>query len=148
MSGYYMRRGGTFVEVLMACVVLAIIVVAGASFIAQVQGTLKVQRSRCVALAMVNSRLEEVRNTPFGQLTNLVSGPSMVWIKRNGAGGWQVTTAADHDNFILDAAQEEIRTGLILTNWPVLGLAKVLRVTVQGTYKKPDYVAMTTLYAH
>lgn len=140
------NRGGTFIEVMMACVVLAVIAIAGGGFVAQSLKTLAVHRNRCVALAMANSRLEEVRGTSFAQLTNIVSGNATVWIKRNGT-GWQVTTAADSDTYTLNAGQEEIRTALTLTNWPALGLSKVLRVTVQTTYQKPDYVALSTLYA-
>ena len=140
-----LAEGGTFIEVMMACVVLAIIAIAGASFVAQTQNTLAVHRNRSAALAVANSRLEELRGTALSQLTNLVSGATTVWIKRNGS-GWQVTTATDHDSYMLDASQEELRAGLSLTNWPALGLSKMLRVTVQATYKKPDYVTLTTLY--
>ena len=140
-----LTQGGTFIEVMMACVVLAVIAIAGAGFVAQTQNTLAIHRSRSAALAIANSRFEELRGTSFSQLTNLVSGTAMVWIKRNGS-GWQVTTASDHDIFMLDSSQEELRTGLSLTNWSALGLSKMLRVTVQATYKKPDYVTLTTLY--
>jgi len=140
------RCGGSFLEVMMACVVLAVIAIGGGSFVVQSQETLAVHRSRGVALAMANSRLEEVRGTPFGQLTNMVSGNATTWIKRNGT-GWQVTTAADHDNFSVDTSLQELRTGLQVTNWPTLGLSKILWVTVQATYNTPDYVALTTLYA-
>ncbi|MEI6166328.1 MAG: hypothetical protein WCS52_03965 [bacterium] len=130
---------------MMACVVLAVIAIAGASFVAQTQNTLAVHRNRSAALAVANSRLEELRGTSFNQLTSKVSGTAVVWIKRDGS-GWQVTTAADHDSFMLDSSQEELRTGLSLTNWSALGLSKMLRVTVQATYKKPDHVTLTTLY--
>ncbi len=140
------NSGGSFVEVMMACVVLAVIAITGGSFVAQSQGTMAVHRHRCVALAMANSRLEEIRGTVFNQLTNMVSGSVVVWIKRNGT-GWQVTTASDHDSYTLDGSLQELRTGLALTNWPALGSSRILRVTVQATYQKPDYVALTTLYA-
>lgn len=137
------RHGGSFIEVMVACVVLAVIALAGGSFVAQSQGTLAVHRNRCLALATANSRLEEVRATPFDQLTNLMSGTSTVWIRRNGM-GWQVTTATGYDSFNIGTSQEQLGTGLILTNWPALGASRVLRVTTQATYRKPDYVVLNT----
>jgi Tfp pilus assembly protein PilV len=139
-----LTQGGTFIEVMMACVVLPVIAIAGASFAAQSHNTLATHRNRSVALAAANSRLEEISGIPYGQLTNLVSGAAPVWIKRNGT-GWQVTTASDFDLFMMESSAQELRTSLSLTNWPALGVVRLLRVTTQATYKKPDYVTLTTL---
>lgn len=138
------NRGGTFVEVMVACVVLAVVAIVGGSYVAQSAVTLAVHRNRCVALAAANSRLEELRDTPFGQLTNMVSGSGPVWVRRNGA-GWQVTTATDYDVFAMGTSMEELRASLVMTNWPALGLSRVLRVTALATYRKPDFVGLTTL---
>lgn len=140
------RCGGSFIEVMMASVVLAVIAMVGGSFVAQSHNTLAVHRNRNVALAVANSRLEEIKGTPFGQLTNLVSGTATVWIKRDGS-GWQPATAFDSDPFMIESSSQELRTSLSLTNWPALGVARLLRVTTQATYKKPDYVSLTTFCA-
>lgn len=138
------KHGGTFIEVVMACVVLALVAVVGGSYEARSALTLAVHRSRCVALATANSRLEELRDTPFSQLTNMVAGGAAVWVRRNGA-GWRVSTAAEHDDFAIGTSMEELRTSLVLTNWPTLGSSKVLQVTTLATYRKPDYVRLMTL---
>jgi prepilin-type N-terminal cleavage/methylation domain-containing protein len=141
-----MKRGGTLIEVMMACVVLAVIAMAGGAYVYQSMGTLALHRDRSVAVAMANSRMEELRNTPFSDLTNIsgfvTSGTN--WIKRLGS-GWVKTTASEYDSFGLGAYSGQLRAGLQFTNIVVPFDAMIM--TVQATYRTPDYVSLTTIYA-
>jgi Tfp pilus assembly protein PilE len=141
-----MKRGGTLVEVMMACVVLAVIAMVGGAYVYQSMGTLSVHRDRAVAVAVANSRLEELRSTTFGDLTNLpgfsMSGTN--WVKRAG-NSWVVTSASAYDSFSMGASAGQLRAGLQITN--VVVPADAMIMTVQATCRTPDSVNLRTLYA-
>ncbi len=67
------KTGSTLIEVMLSCVILAIIAVAGAEYIYRGQSTLVVQKNRRIALEVANSRLEEIRATPYYTLTNFLT---------------------------------------------------------------------------
>ncbi len=58
----------TLVEVLVACLILMVMALAGAAVLCQVLTQFKVQQARRLALAAANTRLEEVRATSYGFL--------------------------------------------------------------------------------
>ena len=60
-------------EIAMACVILALLALAGMTALYQTGAGLALQKHRSMALAVANSRLEEVRATPFSVLTALIS---------------------------------------------------------------------------
>lgn len=140
------KHGGTLIEVMMACFVLAVIAMAGGAYVYQSMGTLALHRDRSVAVAMANSRMEELRSAAFGDLTNLpgfaMSGTN--WVKRAGS-SWAITTATDYDSFSMGAVAGQLRAGLQFTN--VVVPSDALIMTVQATYRTPDYVSLTTIYA-
>lgn len=143
-----MKRGGTLIEVMMACVVLAVIAMAGGAYVYQSMGTLAVHRDRSVAVAMANSRMEELRNTPFSDLTNIsgfvMSGSATNWIKRSGS-SWVKTTVTDYNPFSMGSFLGELRAGLRMTNVVVSSDAMIM--TVQATYRPSFDVSLTTIYA-
>ena len=57
------------VEVMVSCVVLMIIAIAGAEYLMRGQATLAIQKNRRTALVAANSRLEDIRATPYTNLT-------------------------------------------------------------------------------
>jgi type II secretory pathway pseudopilin PulG len=67
------RTGSTLIEVMLSCVILVIVAVGGAEYIYRGQATQVVQKNRRLALWVANSRLEEIRATPYGTLTNLLA---------------------------------------------------------------------------
>jgi hypothetical protein len=71
---------------MLACLILAIVSLTGAEYIFRGRNTLIVQKNRRLALEAANSRLEEVRGTPYANLTNLLPSASysMVTIRRSG----------------------------------------------------------------
>lgn len=66
------RRGGTLVEVMTACVLLAILAIAGVTALYQTGSGLAAQKQRRIALGLANSRLEELRSAPYTSLTALI----------------------------------------------------------------------------
>jgi hypothetical protein len=86
--------------VMVACLLLAIVVIAGAEYMYKAQDILAVQRSRRIALMAANSRLEDVKNLPYyTNLTRLLTGSSTVTnIKRNVVNGPFVTGSGEMVN--------------------------------------------------
>lgn len=55
-----------------ACVLLAILAIAGVTALYQAGSGLAVQKQRRIALGLANSRLEELRSAPYATLTALL----------------------------------------------------------------------------
>ena len=71
-------HGSTLLEVMIACLIMMVIAVAGGAYVSQSRGLLAAHRNRLIAMDKAKSRLEELRATPYSELTNLVSGASTV----------------------------------------------------------------------
>lgn len=119
------RLGGTLVEVMMACVVLAVIAVTGAAYVYQSMGALAVHRDRAVAVARAKSWMEEMRAGGYRSLTqNMVTTPYTV-----------------------------VASGAVarLEFWPVPGLGgtgrEAVRITVAVTNRPQDAVSLVTIYS-
>lgn len=84
------RAGSTLVEVMFSCLILAIIAIAGAAYLAQATATLDVQRNRMSALATANRYMDEWRGTPWAVVTNRVPSSSYVtnYVNRTGFCSW------------------------------------------------------------
>lgn len=119
------RNGGTLIEVMMACVVLAAIALAGGAYVHQSSQTLAVGRGRAMATAMANSRMEQLRAQSYGSLTQMMAGTSPYTIVTNNS----------------YARLETHGTALGLSAW------SAIKITVQVTNRAPDYVSLTTVYA-
>ena len=74
--------GSTLVEVMVACVILMVLALAGAACLYQSRGTINVQRNKRQALEVATSQLEALRATGYGSLTNGMSNNF----------GWQALT--------------------------------------------------------
>lgn len=81
------RRGSTLVETMLACLILAIVALAGAEYLFRGRTALIIQKNRRLALEAANSRMEEWRATPYGDVTNLLPSASYatVYACRSGA---------------------------------------------------------------
>ncbi len=121
------KCGGTLVEVMVAIVVLMVIAVAGGAYVAQSSGTLALHRSRAVAVAMANSRLEELRADGFASLTQQMGiATSMNLVTNN--------------------------TTVSLAYWPVpelvaagLGTGRDALTLTVSVGNQPPYVSLTTI---
>lgn len=115
------KQGGTLLEVMMACVVLAVIAVTGGAYVYQSLGTLAFHRDRAVAVAFANSWMEDLKAGGYRSITQkMVTTPFYV-----------VTNNA--------VAKLEY--------WPVSTARDAVRITVQVTNRPPDCVSMVTIYA-
>ena len=115
--------GATLVEVMVVCVVLMVIAVAGGAYVAQSSGTLALHRNRAVAVAMANSRMEEIRAQSYSILTN-------DWMRGN-------STFVTNNPY---TKLETCGTALGLSNaW------SAIQITVQVTNRAPDYVSLMTI---
>lgn len=64
------KGGGTLVEVMIGCLLLAIIVIAGMEYLVRTQSAIFQHRDRQIAIEKVNSSLETIRGTSYSILTN------------------------------------------------------------------------------
>jgi hypothetical protein len=84
-------RGASLIEVVTACLLLAIIAIAGVSALYQTGAGLAIQKNRRIALGLANSRLEEIRSTAYGVLVALIPVNSNVnSVIRNASGQFAV----------------------------------------------------------
>jgi Tfp pilus assembly protein PilV len=128
-----MKKGGTLIEVMMACVVLAVIALAGGAYVAQTRKTMSGSRAKSIALAIANSQLEKFRATNYASLTNTYPYPgnAVVFLTQ----GVAVTNIIQY----WDAPQNPD------------GLYEALLITVQVPYgigSQKDSVTLQTLFAH
>ena len=85
-----MKSGSTLIEVMVSIVILAVIAIAGAAYLAQADSTVTIQRNRLSALATANGCLEELH----GMLYGTISAPphtdtnTFYYVKRNAPGNW------------------------------------------------------------
>lgn len=86
--GHVRRRGATLVEVIWACVILAIIVIAAGSFVSLSSGMVSVARNQRVAIEFAQSRLEELRSAGFDAIKPPSENYTLYYLSRV-AGGWQ-----------------------------------------------------------
>ncbi len=66
------KSGSSLVEVMVACVILLIIAVAGAEYLSHGQATLAFQKNRRLALEVANSEMEKIEGMSYGAITNLL----------------------------------------------------------------------------
>ena len=81
------RGGSTLVETMLACLILAIVALGGAEYLFRGRSALIIQKNRRLALEAANSRMEEWRATPYGDVTNLIPPASygLTYACRSGA---------------------------------------------------------------
>ena len=59
------RSGASLIEVLVACLILAIVAIATAACLYQSRAQASIQRNRRTAMEFANARLEALRNAPY-----------------------------------------------------------------------------------
>ena len=89
------RQGSSLLEVMVAAVVLAVIVIGAGAYQALSSAQVTAQRDRRAATAFAESRLEEIRATSYNGMKALMPSPSTYntyYLSRNGA-GWNLFNA-------------------------------------------------------
>lgn len=123
------KIGGTLIEVMMACVVIMAIALAGGAYVSQSAGTLAVHRGRALAVAMANSRMEELRAQGYSSLTQQMGGATLTIVTNNSAATLQFWPVPELVAAGLSSGTEAIKITVLVTN------------------RAPDYVSLTTIYA-
>jgi len=85
------RLGCTLVEVMVACVILMIIAVAGAAYLYQSEATLAYQSQKRTALEAGGARLEEIRATSYTNLQSLLTFDYNVHYLEKAGSTWLVS---------------------------------------------------------
>ena len=141
------RRGATLVEILVACVILAIVAVGTAACLYMAQGATAVQRNRRTAVELASSQLEELRSAPYALISQLGNNYNIYYIDRL-TGNWRVT-GANHDETVLVNGQRRPITTTV--QWfDADGAGDIrdcirLKVSVQYGRNASDIVTLETL---
>ena len=144
------RAGATLVEVMFACIILAIMAVGGAAYLYQSRASLAMQRSKRVALEAGNARLEETRATAYTNLTSLIAADYTLHYLRKIGGAWQVSSADPGETVNINGALLPLTTTVQYQD--VDGGASsydCLMVVVGAAYRlgTTDRVALQSIYA-
>jgi type II secretory pathway pseudopilin PulG len=85
--------GSTLVEVMVACLILMIVAVAGAAYLYQSQSALAYQSQKRTALEAGNARLENIRATSYTNLQSLLpTDHNLHYLKQTGT-TWLVSNS-------------------------------------------------------
>jgi len=123
------REGGTLIEVMIACLVLAIIAVSGATNLIFTSATLAGQRNRAVALAVADGRMEEWRSQSYTAITQQMDVVPKYITANN-----SLTKLEYWD------VPELVAAGLGTGH-------DAIQITVQVTNREPEFVSVTSVYS-
>ncbi len=136
-SGPAYRSGSTLVEIMIGCVLLAILALAAFEYYYQTAKVLSVQRKRTVAMAVINGRIEAIRATSYASLTNFVPPGGSVDIMSM-LNGWQKGSSETVTNM-------PIRTTLRYVDSNANYSALLVGVRVE--YATGNWISNNTIYA-
>lgn len=103
------RSGGSLIEILVACLILAVVAVGTAACLYLSQGATAVQRNRRTALELANSRLEELRSAPYASICPSAGNANLFYIDRL-TGNWRVTGAYHDESVLVNGRARRITT--------------------------------------
>jgi len=103
------RRGATLIEVLWACVILAVIAIAAGSFVSLSSGLVSVTRNHRIAVEAANSRLEDIRASGFDAVKPSTQTYATNYISRSGS-SWQVSTTNPNESLWIQGRNYPIIT--------------------------------------
>lgn len=131
------KSGSTLVEVMMATVVLMVIAIAGGAYVVQSHSVMAANRTRCLALARADSRMEEMRATGYGPLAGLIAGGTTNLV-RSGAiwvgGASETFDVGEAKGLVLKTSIANCGAALSVPN------TEAIMISVQASYR-PGYPA-------
>lgn len=142
------RMSFSLVEVLFACLILAILAVGGASLMCHAINQLTIQQSRRLALEAANSRLEEVRGSAYATFKPPALNYITYYLSQN-AGNWRVTSGDPDETVLINGVMKRMTTTVTYADLDGgLSSYDALRVTVSVQYRgTDDRVSLETLCA-
>lgn len=108
------RQGSSLLEVMIAAVVLAVIVVGAGAYQSLSAKQVTAQRDRRTATSLAESRLEEIRATSYTRMKALMPSPSTYntyYLSRAGA-GWNVSNSDPNEVVTNNNFERSITTTL------------------------------------
>ena len=145
------NAGATLVEVIVACVILMVMAIAGATSLYLSRGSINVQRNKRLAVEIANSRLELLRGTNYWSITNLfgVTDYSVHYLSRVGA-TWQRSVTDPGEKVAVGPLSMPITTTAQYQDMDGGSSSyDCLRLTVTVGYRlnPPERVTLETLWA-
>ena len=144
------RAGTTLVEVMVACVILMIVALAGAGYVYQSQSALGVQSNKRIALEAGNARMEDIRGTAYTVLQGLVPADyGLHYLKKVGV-AWQVSSTDPGETVSINGLFMPITTTLQYMDIDGgINTYDCFAVTVSTAYRKgfSDRVTLQTIYS-
>ena len=95
-AGVDPRAGTSLVEVMVGCVILAVLALASAASLQYARATSVQQRDRRTALELANSRLEELRGAVYNNVKPSANSYTLHYLRRSGT-NWVVSTSATNE---------------------------------------------------
>lgn len=141
------RRGGTLVEVMIGIVILGILAVTGAMYLAESRGTLAVQRNKTSALCVAGGRLEQLSATRFSVLTNKVSADPAIRYLRWAGTNWMVSGSDPGETVVISGVTKPMRTTVWYVDMFDDGMVSydALRARAEVNYRADNWVVVETL---
>jgi prepilin-type N-terminal cleavage/methylation domain-containing protein len=95
-TGNVSRRGTTLVEVMVACVILAVLALASAASLQYARSMSVQQRDRRTALELANSRLEDLRAAAYSNVWPSAQNYNLYYVRRSGT-NWVVSSSSTNE---------------------------------------------------
>jgi Tfp pilus assembly protein PilV len=141
------RSGATLIEILVACLILAVVAVGTAACLYLSQGATAVQRNRRTALELANSRLEELRTAPYTAIDPTANNTNLYYIDRL-TGSWHVLSSDQGETVNVNGRSQPITTTVRFVDADGAGVPyECVRLTVTVKYGRSasETVTLETL---
>lgn len=103
------RRGTTLVEVIIGCLILAVLALAAVASLQHARSTTVQQRDRRTALELANGRLEALRGAVFSQVRPAASNYNIYYLRQTGT-SWAVSASATSETVTVNYRPRSMRT--------------------------------------
>ena len=143
------RAGSTLVEVMLACVVLTLVVLAGSSFLCQSRASTSIQRNRRAAIEAATRRLEDLRATAYDRVKPAAEDYAIHYLRASGT-NWVQSAADPHETNVVNGVAMAMTTTVLYMDAGGDGDSyDCLRLTVAAGYRQgaADRVMLETIYA-
>jgi len=138
------RRGALLVEVMLAVLVLAVLVIGGSAFMFHSRATIAEQARKRQALDLANGRLEDIRATVPATLTNVVAKGFVGWLGKTG-GVWRSATARFADDVVQNGLTYGVETAVDYRQTFMSVTTTVIYAVFPGNASK-ERLSLSTLY--
>jgi prepilin-type N-terminal cleavage/methylation domain-containing protein len=139
------RAGLSLIEVMIAIVVLAVLVVGSSSFMYHTRATLAHEGRKRIAMEIANARLEEIRALPTATITNLVPRTGIHHLTRNAAGGWALDATAP-ENVTRNGVTYKLNTQISHVDGYLMDMETTVIYAVRPDGAGKDFVTLRTYY--